>query len=417
MSLDFNRKIIVGESRKPHLTETICAGAKPPATGKITLWDDSPTGLGLSITHRGSKSWILKYRVNGVQRKLTIGNYPGITLDAARKAAIIALGQIAIGNDPAQEKIDKKLEESGADTFKALSERYITQWARPRKRTWDRDEAHLKNHLLPAWGKSKAKDITRKDVITLIDKYAEESPIAANRLLALVSKIFNFGMSKDIVEYNPAYRLEKPSKEHPGDRRLSDEELLTVWKVLDTEPFIAASAYRMLMLTACRLHEVLDMKWSEIDWTKNIWTIPAARTKNKRDHRVPLVGMALEIIESIKSQHHAGEWVFYSNVKDQPLTKLTRRQDAILKATNLKHFTLHNLRRTVATGLGNLGVADATISRILNHVSGPRDGGADITLIYNRAKYDTEKRAALELWDSHVRELTATESEPTSQIA
>src|SRR5258707_4938726 len=201
--------------------------------------------------------------------------------------------------------------------------------------------------------------------------------------------------------------MKMPYKLTKSKRRLSDDEFLKVWRALDAESFIAASAYRMLALTGTRKNEVLKMKWSEINWTKNIWTIPAERVKNNHDHRVPLVGMALEILRSIKSQNHAGEYVFYGPYKDQPLEDLWKVQARILKTTEIPHYTIHNLRRTVATGLGNLDVPNLTISLILNHTSESNDGAKITGDVYNHSDYDNPKRSALIKWDAHVRELTA----------
>jgi len=283
----------------------------------------------------------------------------------------------------------------------------------------------LNKDVLPVWGKQKAKSITRRDVILLLDGIVERgSPIQANRTLAVIRKMFNFAISRDIIDATPVAMVKAPSKENQVDRILSTDEIRTFWKGLADAPMTPAVklALKLQLVTAQRKGELVGARLSEFDLGEGIWTIPAERAKNGITHLVPLAPLALELIEEACSiamederkraekspgtESHEPKWLFPSSrgnrsIKPKAVNLALRR---CLKGTkedtgptiNLKYLTPHDLRRTAATGMTALGINRLVVSKILNHVEN------SVTAIYDRHGYDKEKRHALEAWAAHL---------------
>lgn len=354
-------------------------------------WDVKLPGFGVRITRQGRKTFVLRYRANGRKRRISIGTYPIWSLADARKEARQLLAATAKGGDPQR----ARKAELAAESFEELAHEYIERHAKRRKKSWKEDQRKLDKDLLPEWAKRKAKDITRRDVFRVLDKIVERgSPSQANRTLALISKIFNFGIDEEILEANPAQRVRKPAKEKSRDRVLKEEEIRALWQALDAEEPVVAGTYRLRLLTAQRGIEVLSMRWSDIDgeW----WTIPAAVSKNGLPHRVPLSPQALAILQQLKPLTGSSEWVFESPKKPGTHITAVRKATVRLASGAAVDFTAHDLRRTAATYMATMGVSRLTIAKILNHAE------RSVTAIYDRASYDAEKRLALMRWGKKV---------------
>ena len=225
--------------------------------------------------------------------------------------------------------------------------------------------------MLPAWGKRKAKDIRRRDVILLLDEIVERgSPIQANRTLAVVRKMFNFALSRDILDTTPVAMVQAPARENQRDRVLTADEIRTLWNGLDEAPMSLAIklALRLELVTAQRKGELVGATLPEFDFEGNIWTISAERSKNGIAHRVPLSPLALELIQdahtladkSKQTPTEGAEWLFPSPRGDAPITPtavnhalrkaLTPTADHPTPAIKLENVTPHDLRRTAASG-------------------------------------------------------------------
>ena len=214
---------------------------------------------------------------------MTLGSYPALSLAEARSRAKDLIGRVARGEDPQFEKHEEKT----AETFGELATEYLERHAKVKKRAWQGDERILRVDLLPAWQRKKAKNISRRDVGQLLDKIVERgAPIMANRVRALISKIYNFGISRDIVGHNPCHGVPMPAKARQRDRVLSEDEIRAVWRSLVSLHPVMAASFKMRLLTAQRGSEILSMRWENIDgdW----WTIPGEIAKNGLAHRVPL---------------------------------------------------------------------------------------------------------------------------------
>ena len=200
-----------------------------PDTRQVDYWDVNPKNFGVRISPAGRKTFVVRYRNAGRYRRMSLGVYPTVTLADARGHARQVLGEVASDEDPAQVRQDARR----APSFEALAALYLEKHARVRKRSWRQDRRVIENELLPKWRTSRASEIRRRDVRELVEAIAERpAPIAANRVRALISKIFNFGISREMVEFNPCAQLERPARERQRDRVLTDTEIRTFWTAL-----------------------------------------------------------------------------------------------------------------------------------------------------------------------------------------
>ena len=228
---------------------------------------------------------------------------------------------------------------------------------------------------------------------------AQRAPIMANRTLALVRKMFNFAIAHDWLEANPCHMLARPAPERQRDRVLADDEIRAVWTALDDEQPKVATLFRLRLLTAQRGGELLGAAWSEFDLESGWWTIPAARSKNRLAHRVPLSPPALRLLKELHKSTGVSTWVFPSPKKAGP--HIAHAQKAIERVVRRSGvpFRGHDLRRTAASLMVGAGVPRLVVSKILNHVE------TGVTAVYDRHSYDPEKRAALDFWGKRLEQI------------
>jgi hypothetical protein len=213
------------------LTARFVDSVKPTPGKRVEYFDEDVTGLALRVTERGAKSWTVLYRHRGHLRRLTLGNTGVLTLARARELARDHLYAAGKGADPAAEKQLGRRAETIAD----LAELYIEKWAKPRKRSWKADDNLLRRKILPKWRYRAIVDIKRRDVRALVDYVADSgAPVVANRVAALLSKMFNFALDRDLVEASPAVRISRPAVERARDRVLTEDELRVLWR--DSRP-------------------------------------------------------------------------------------------------------------------------------------------------------------------------------------
>jgi integrase len=356
--------------------------------------DTKETGLGLRVTRglqgdRISKTWYVLYRVKGSLklRRLTLGKYPDISLSAARTAAKNALAVAGQGQDPAAPLLAHK----AAPTIRDLGEAFIEQHAKVKKRSWLKDEQALQRDVYPAWGHRKAQDVSRRDVGHLLQQKRKDTPVQANRLLALIRKMFNWGISHGYVDVNPCYRIEMPSAESARDRVLSDDELRALWSAMAQTRGNVPHVFAVRILTAQRGGEVCKMRWEHLDLDEGWWSLPGEFTKNKMPHLVPLTAPVVAILRELAARRSAsdGGWVFRGRRLGRPYSNLGHATDALRTLSGLE-FKPHDLRRTAATLMGRAGTSRFIIEKVLNHKD------ASVTGVYDRWDYAKEKRAALE---------------------
>jgi integrase len=357
---------------------------------------------------------------------MTLGNYPGMTLSKARAAFREARNLLEQGKDPIEAKRREREEqllrdearrrELEAPTVARLVDEYLEKWAKPRKRSWREDQRILEKDIIPAWGKRKAKDITRRDVITLLDKLVDRgAPIQANRTLACVRKMFNFAVSRDIVPISPCTQITAPSAENRRDRVLSAGEIRLFWQKLDAAPMamVTRLALKLILVTGQRKGEVINAEWSEVNLNSAWWTIPAEKSKNKLAHRVPLSPLAIALLEEAQALAGDSRWVFPGRKIENPI-----RGDSVNEALARSlpcleiedQFVPHDLRRTMASHLTGMGISRLVVSKLLNHVE------TGITAVYDRHSYDDEKRRALEAWGIRLQEIISNMEIPANVV-
>lgn len=380
------------------LTDAVVRSLPAPAKGNKITYDGG--GFGVRVTAGGAKSFVLTYRVDGHQRRITIGPYPAWSLKAARARA----AELRLAADKGLDPLEERQGRRDAETVAELVDRYIREYAKVHKRSWRQDERRLEKYVLPVWRNRKIADIRRRDVLALGESI--EAPVEANRVVATIRGMFSFAVDKELAETHPCLGLRKINAEAPRDRTLrTADEFRALWEITSGAeewagivPSRQAAALRLLFLLGQRNTEVGGMRWAELDLEAGEWLIPADRYKSKRPHLVLLPPVALSII---KAQPREGEYVF-AGARGGPLTK-KHLSDALgaacvaLADRGIEKFTPHDLRRTVETGLAKLKVPKEYRDRVLGHVDGSVGGTH-----YNHHDYADEKREALTRWEGHV---------------
>jgi integrase len=353
---------------------------------------------------------IFRHPVTRKTLRATIGTYPATTLEAARKRAREMAAQVEAGISPIDHS-NKERETAHTRTFGALADRYIKEHAERHKRprSAEEDRRNLKVHVLPKWAKRDYRSIRRGDAIALIESIiADGKHAAANRVHSLISKVFSFAVDADLIDANPVSRLKKRGVEKSRPRVLADSEILRFWRGIVAKPVSlpVGLALRLALLTAARASEIAGARKSEFNDLDGpasaAWLIPGNRTKNKRDHLVPLSALALQTVkEALALSGDGDEFLFPTRLNNGgPIDRhaLTTAMARFCKSWK-EPPSPHDLRRTVNTRLAKLGIAKEIRDRTLNHVTGLRDPEARH---YNRYEFQNEKRIALNAWSDEV---------------
>jgi integrase len=388
----------------------------PPPKQQIDYWDDSLPGFGVRVSYSGTKTWVVMYRYNGRLRRLTFAKVAELDLADARKTARKKLNSVDDGHDPAADKAAART----VKTFADLADQYLERHAKPLKKSWRQDERMIKQELLSRWKHVKPADIRRPDVRAVIEAIVDRgAPIHANRMLALIRKIFNFAIGCEWVEQNPCNQVKAMGKEVSRDRVLTDDEMRRVWAALDAEEPPIQATFRLRLMTAQRGGEVLQMRWDDLDLTEKEgwWSMPASRVKNGRPHRVFLTTDAVAILNDLRAWYERriaeinvgrakkheepkvmSELVFPSPRGAEPMAWIQKAAKRIREASGVE-FRPHDLRRTAASLMTGSGTPRDVVKKILNHVD------RDITAVYDRYSYDAEKQKALTKWGQQLQRI------------
>jgi integrase len=358
------------------------------AATRREIADDYMRGLYLIVQPTGAKSWAVRYRHGGKSNKHTIGPYPAFGLKQARDAAAEVLRAVAEGRDPKQRP---------AGTVAQAVEQFLERHGKHyRPKVFYEATRRLQLCVVDEWGNRKLDSITRADVRTVLARI--DAPIAANRVHSIIRKFFNWAAENDLIAISPVAGVRTPNPETSRDRVLTDDELKVVWRAADKEGYPLGWILQVLILTGQRRGEIAGMMWSELDLEAGTWSLPRERVKNDRRHEVPLSRQAAAIIKRVP--RIGDKYVFtFNSVAPFDGFKAKERID---KAASVQSWTVHDLRRTAASGMAKLGVNLVVIEKILNHVSGSLAG---IVGVYQRHEYADEKRAALQHWADHVEKL------------
>lgn len=407
------------------LIDAFLRGAKAPSRGRLELTDQRCPGLVFRITPNNIRSWSFRFRDprSGRPTRATIGPYPAISLAEARDQALFLRQQVAIGKNPVEEKRLSQAE-AGSKTFKHLAERYLFEYSKRFKKSFREDERNINLHLLPKWKSRSFEDIQRRDVVELLEGLVKTGKhTLANRVQALISSIYAFAIDAGLAKANPVARLKRRGTEHVRDRVLNETEINLFWSNIVMAPVSrrVGLALRLILLTGTRPGEVATIEKKELECLdqpkKARWQIPPYKSKNGRAHVVPLSTLALSTIKSaleLSPRDHLH--VFPSPAV--PMTPISAHALAVAMARFAKNIEAkitdkktvsswidnspqpHDLRRTVATQLAQMGISKEDRDAILNHT--PQDVSK---IHYDRYERENEKRTALTKWAAKIEQI------------
>jgi integrase len=356
------------------------------------IWfDDEVPGFGLRIRKTGSRTWVYQYKVQRRTKRVVIGKASAIKLAKAREIASDYHARVRQGGDPLTEK--RVQIERASHTFGPLAEQYLERRKTAlRPRSWTATALYLQRHAAPLHTLP-VDSVDLRTIAGLLGRIEKTTgPVAANRCRAALSSMFSWAMREGLAQSNPTLNTNK-REEHPRDHVLTNDEIRHVWAA-------AKGAYgdvvKLLILTGQRREEIGALRWDEVDLDRGVITLGRERTKNNRADEIPLSATALATL-SARSQSPKYEFVFGR----RPLGSWSRSKRALdaSMGDRVRPWHLHDLRRTAATGMADIGVQPHIIEAVLNHQSGHKAG---IAGIYNRSSYTKDKAEALARWDRHV---------------
>jgi integrase len=382
---------------RKNLTAKLTENLQPRIDRRYEVRDFLLPGFGIRVSVGGKKTWFAVGRVGGRQVRHTIGTHPTVTLGEAREAARLILKDIQLGLYAPV----KPVPEAALPTLDQMITLFIEIYAKPKNRGWKAVQATFRK--FSPLNDRPIVEITRADVVKVLDDIAARgAPIAANRAMSAIKKLFARCLDRGVISVHPLVGLQKPGVERSRDRVLTDQELKSFWRASQELGFPFGPAFQLMALTGQRRGEVTGMQWSQLKLDEAVWTIPANVAKNGRAHEVPLSTPALEIIQDLP--RFAGSDFVFTTTGISPISGFGRAKDRLDFLMGITgEWRLHDLRRTVASGLARLGVAPHVIEKVLNHVSGQISG---VAAVYNRHGYIAEKREALNQWSLFITSLT-----------
>jgi integrase len=378
------------------LTSRAVEAIKPIAL-RQEIADSLLPGLYLIVQPSGARSWAVRYRHNGRPRKHTLGPYPTIDLKSARTLGTKALRAAAEGRDPTGER-----QEQRANTVEKVVAQFLVKHGqrRYRPRTFAEAQRLLKQNVVAHWSRQPIASITRKQLRDMLDRLvANDTPMLANRVYSITRKLFGWSVEQEIIAISPFVGLKAPAEEKSRDRVLTDQELRAIWQAAG-QMGVYGSLVRVLVLTGQRRGEIAGLTWDEIDLDKQLISLPRERVKNDRAHETPLSPQAVALIEALP--RNSEQYVF--SLDGGPIINFGRFKERLDKLCGVQNWTVHDLRRSAASGMARLGVGLPVIEKVLNHVSGSFAG---VVGIYQRHDFAGEKRRALEAWGSHVASIVS----------
>jgi integrase len=353
----------------------------PPSGGQIFVRDDQLTGLALRITAKGVKSFVFEGRIRGRMRRITVGQYPAMTVLRAREEVLKIKAAIAEGKDPA----DQRREERSEIRFKAFAELYLERHAKKQKRSWRQDRRMIESYL-SKWQSRKLSDIRPEDIAQLHDKVGREhGPYTANRVLALLRSMFNLARGWGYLKNDNPVRGIKFFPERKRERFLSPDELKRVLEALSAERNKYWQAYFLLcLLLGPRRSELLGARWADVDLKQRQWAIPS--TKAGRSHLLPLPEPAVTILQRVRSGD-TSEFLFPGHGATGHLVEPKKAWQRIRGQADVPDVTIHDLRRTLGSWLAARGESLNLVGKVLNHSS------VSTTQVYARLSLEPVRRA------------------------
>lgn len=381
-------------------------------------------GLSIRVNPAGRITFQFRYRMHGKPVRMKLGAYPDMSLAKARAAHQAARNEIDKGIDPAFQKKTEKLVSATAETVSQLAEEFLDRYIKKHRKRPALPEQMLNKDVIPRLGAYKVKDITRRHIVKMLDEIVDrDAPIQANRTASLTKQMFQYAVERGIIDTNPCSDIRRQTiggTEKSRDRNLTRDEIKTFWKKIDeaavrrpNEPkgefaigLQMAAALKLLLVTAQRRGELAKAKWPDVDFDNATWTIPAVNSKNGRAHMVPLSPLAIKLLRELKGYAGKSKYVLPStqvlrkgdaHVTERSLTKAAERAQDIV---GIPKWVPHDLRRTAASQLAELGVPPHVVEKIQNHTM------QGVMAVYNRYDYAKECREALVIWSEELQRIT-----------
>jgi integrase len=369
------------------------------------FFDDQLKRFGLRLRASGRRSWIIQYEKWGRSRRVTLGNAAVLTPDQARHLAVQELAKVDLGTDVAGDRADAKVK--AKRLLKSVIEQYLqARQSELRETTFKEVTRYLQKtfkrlHQMPITA------IQRVDIASILREQANASPIVARQARSVATTFFGWCVGEGFIESNPVIGTNKFKPGEARKRVLDDAELAAVWNACADDDY--GKIVRLLILTGARRDEIGGMTWDELK-DRPHWILPAARAKNKRELKLPLPPLAWDIIETIS--HRAFNNHLFGIGKNG-FNNWHSTKNALHQRSDVFGWTVHDLRRSAATGMANIGVQPHIIETVLNHVSGHKAGVAGI---YNQSNYEREVRNALATWADHIASIVSGEERKILQF-
>jgi integrase len=346
----------------PHITDQFVRKLQPPARGNRVHYDDDVSGFGIRITSGSHKAFVLNFRINSRERRMTIGAYPAWSVTAAREQAKEIRREIDLGRDP----LKKRIEGRTAPTMPELWLRYEKEHLpRIAKRSQSDQRSMFLKLILPKLGALKVSEVRHEDIDELHQEISQHHPVRANRVVEVLRKAFNLAIRWGWRTDNPGKGVHR-NPEQKRTRYLSAAELSRLYEALAKHPEKSSvDAIRLLALTGARRGEVLAARWDEFDLRAGIWTKPSANTKQRREHRVPLSGPAISLLQELRRRTN-GDYVFPGK-HGKPLADVKRTWRTVVEQAALSDVRLHDLRHTYASILVSGGASLPVVGALLGH--------------------------------------------------
>ena len=394
------------------LSDTFIRGLKAPKPGQQALyWDTKVPGFGVRVTAGGAKSYVLysRFPPSNVPARRVIGDATKLGLAAARQKAREWLNQIEQGIDPGavlREQQQAAVRERRI-TFAVVAEDWLQDAVRGKQRKAHEVEADIKREFIPRWGNRPITEITALDIRDAIREVKDRAPAQARNLLGYAKRLFGWAIDQHIygIELSPAERL-KPKviigKKNMRQRVLNDRELRALWLAADKLGYPYGPIFQLLALTGQRKSEIAEAPWRELDLPKRLWTIPPERMRAGAAHEVPLTDDVMAILESLP-RFKNGDFVFSTTFGAKPVNGFSKAKVNLDRAmaAELGHavepFVIHDIRRTMRTGLSALPIPDIVRELVIAHTQ------KGLHKVYDLHAYQQEKRHGLSLWAARLR--------------
>lgn len=395
------------------LTDTYLKSLKP--TGK-TFEKADRDGMTIRVSPKGKITFQYCYRFEDKRQRIKYGSFPQLSLADARKAHAKAKSLKEQNINPVLKKQADSIASKEAETVNQLIDEWMTRYATKQRKRPEIPEQVFNADVKPIIGTQKVKDIARRHIIKLLDRILDRgSPVQANKTLSLLKQLFSYAVSRGMIEQSPITEVKKKDvggNPKPRERCLTDEEIRTFWHRLEQAPLnhIVIIATKILLVTGQRRGEISKAQWADINFETKKWFIPKENSKNGKEHTVPLSPLAITLFERLQKLRK-NDWVMHSprhlenrglHMTDKAITRAMARNQEFI---GIEKWTPHDLRRTCATKLAELGTPPHVVEKILNHTL------EGVLAVYNRFDYMPERVEALNSWSRRLLELTKTPME------